>query len=463
MSETSKLLLAFYGDDFSGSTDAMESLAVAGLRTVLFFQPPTTQVLDKFEGLQAVGLAGVSRSMTRPQMDQELPAALSALRELRAPLVHYKVCSTFDSSPEIGSIGRAIEIGREVFACDVVPLMVGAPVLGRYCAFGNLFARSGLDSPVYRLDRHPTMSRHPITPMDESDLREVLARQTSCRIGLIDLSHLAAGIDASRQQVQELISSGAEVILFDTAADEQLPDIGRLVWEMARGGSRDGSLFAVGSSGLGYALTAYWRECGTLRGDPVAPRPASAERIAVVSGSCSPVTDRQIGFALEHGFAEVALDPLALLASDAGQSASHDAVQDALQHLEAGKSVILHTSRGPDDPRIAAVRDEMHRRAIPTSTADVLGTRLGGILCELIERAELRRVAVAGGDTGGYVARELGIEGLELAAPVAPGSPLCRVHAARGHEAMAGVEIAFKGGQVGRADYWVRVRDGDGA
>ncbi|MBP9903617.1 MAG: hypothetical protein KBH45_19345, partial [Verrucomicrobia bacterium] len=29
------LLLAYYGDDFTGSTDVMESLARAGLRTVL--------------------------------------------------------------------------------------------------------------------------------------------------------------------------------------------------------------------------------------------------------------------------------------------------------------------------------------------------------------------------------------------------------------------------------------------
>jgi uncharacterized protein YgbK (DUF1537 family) len=35
------LLLAFYGDDFTGSTDAMEALAISGYRTVLFLEPPT--------------------------------------------------------------------------------------------------------------------------------------------------------------------------------------------------------------------------------------------------------------------------------------------------------------------------------------------------------------------------------------------------------------------------------------
>jgi 3-oxoisoapionate kinase len=462
VNQSPPLLLAFYGDDFSGSTDAMESLALSGIRTVLFLEPPTPATLARYEGVRAVGLAGVSRSLARGQMDRELPAAFSALAELQPPLVHYKVCSTFDSSPDIGSIGRAIEIGREVFACDVVPLVVGAPVLGRYCVFGNLFARSGLDSPVYRLDRHPTMSRHPITPMHESDLREVLARQTDCRVGLVDLSHLASGIDACRRQTQELIRDRAEVILIDTSAEEQLPVIGRLVWEMATQGDRRDSLFTVGSSGLGYALTAHWRECGLLNGATFGHRRVPPERIAVVSGSCSPVTDRQIEFAVEHGFTEIALDPVALLEPDAAKSSAGDAVHGALVNLEAGKSVILHTSRGPDDPRIAAVREVLGRRSGAPSTAECLGSQLGRILRELIERSGLRRVAVTGGDTGGYVARQLGVEGLELVAPVAPGSPLCRIHAAKGHEAMYGKEIAFKGGQVGLPDYLVRVRDGHG-
>ena len=140
----SSLLLAFYGDDFSGSTDAMEALALAGVPTALFLQPPSAEQLARLPDLRAVGLAGVSRSLPAGEMERELLPAFTALRKLGAPLVHYKVCSTFDSSPETGSIGRAIDLGRQIFAASFVPLVVGAPVLGRYCAFGNLFARSGV-------------------------------------------------------------------------------------------------------------------------------------------------------------------------------------------------------------------------------------------------------------------------------------------------------------------------------
>ena len=112
-------------------------------------------------------------------MNRNLPAIFRAMRALGAPVNHYKVCSTFDSSPGVGSIGRAMELGRAVFRSrQSVPVVVGAPHLGRAVVFGNLFAEA--DGAWYRIDRHPTMRRHPVTPMTEADLRLHLAGKPSC-------------------------------------------------------------------------------------------------------------------------------------------------------------------------------------------------------------------------------------------------------------------------------------------
>src|SRR6202012_1010519 len=100
-----RLLLTFYGDDFTGSTDALEQLNLAGIRTALFIEPPTPAQLKHFPHLQAVGVAGASRAMAPAEIKKALPSAFARLKKLGAPHVHYKVCSTFDSSPEIGNIG----------------------------------------------------------------------------------------------------------------------------------------------------------------------------------------------------------------------------------------------------------------------------------------------------------------------------------------------------------------------
>jgi uncharacterized protein YgbK (DUF1537 family) len=422
----SALKLAFYGDDFSGSTDVLEALAVHGVRAALFLELPERGRLERrFADLEAAGVAGSSRAMTPAEMDRELTPAFQALGRLGARKVHYKICSTFDSSPEIGSIGRAIEIGRRVFGPEPVPLVVGAPALRRWCVFGNLFAADG--AGVSRLDRHSTMSRHPVTPMDESDLRRVLERQAPLRVALVDVLAVGGSREEFDRAVAAARAEGPQVVLFDVLEPAHLAPIGRFLWE-AEG------RFVAGSSGVEYALAAHW---GRPRREFAGA--GRADRILVVSGSCSPVTDRQIEWALAQGFLGVRVP---------GDAGVEGRVVDALR---AGRSVVVYTARGPADPEIGDPRREGPK----------LGRRLGEIAGAAVREAGVRRLVAAGGDTGGRVARALGIEALEMAAPLAPGSPLCRTSSE--DPRMDGLEIAFKGGQVGREDYFGRALMGGGS
>jgi uncharacterized protein YgbK (DUF1537 family) len=189
------LLVAYYGDDFTGSTDVMEVLTFAGLPTVLFLDVPASGELERFPGRRGIGVAGTARSRSPEWMRAHLPPALAALDALGAPVLQYKVCSTFDSGPAAGSIGCALEIGLKATRRAWCAMVVGAPALRRYQAFGTLFA--AVDGVGYRLDRHPTMSRHPVTPMAEADLRLHLARQTDEPVGLVDLVALKQGRGAA--------------------------------------------------------------------------------------------------------------------------------------------------------------------------------------------------------------------------------------------------------------------------
>ena len=177
MTATPALRLAFYGDDFTGSTDALEVLSSAGWRCALFLQEPDARTLARHPGLDAVGIAGDSRAMTPAEMDAQLPPTLDWLARAGAPVIHYKVCSTFDSGPGIGSIGRVMELARARLAGACIPIVAATPHLARFCVYGNLFARAGTDGRIYRIDRHPIMKVHPVTPMDEGDLAVHLARQ----------------------------------------------------------------------------------------------------------------------------------------------------------------------------------------------------------------------------------------------------------------------------------------------
>src|SRR5262249_9145055 len=146
------------------------------------------------------------------------------LKALGARHVHYKVCSTFDSSPKIGSIGRAIDVAAEIFRAPFVPVLAAAPALGRFTIFGTHFARFGIGTKgeIHRLDRHPSISKHPVNPMTEADLRVHLSRQTQKKITLFDISKVTMPLAAARTEFKRLLAEKPEVILFDALAPEQL-------------------------------------------------------------------------------------------------------------------------------------------------------------------------------------------------------------------------------------------------
>jgi uncharacterized protein YgbK (DUF1537 family) len=445
------LLLAYYGDDFTGSTDALEALVSAGVPTVLCLQTPTPALLARFPGVRAVGLAGQARGKTPTWMREHLAPALQALAALGAPILHYKVCSTFDSSPAIGSIGCAIDLGLPLMGGTWSPLIVGAPRLGRHTAFGHLFAVA--NGVGHRLDRHPTMARHPVTPMAESDLRLHLGQQTARRCELIDFAQLKAGHGAARLAAIQAAGSDLPLVLIDVLDDDTLRTAGALVWAQ-----RGAGLFSASSSGLSHALAAHWQSTGLIDDPAVLPATGAVRQIAAVSGSCSPGTAAQIAWAAAHGFATLRLDVPRLLADAAGEAAR--VVDLAAGVLAEGGSPLVFTASGPNDPAVAGFDAAAAAAGLGrTEAAERTGQGLATVLCGLLERVPaLRRVAVAGGDSSGAVTAALDLQALTLQARLVPGAPLCRAWSDR--PGRDGLEIVLKGGQMGGDDFFGLVRDG---
>lgn len=443
-------LLAYYGDDFTGSTDAMEAMTAAGVPTVLFLGAPTADALRRFPQARCVGIAGSSRGRSPQWMEQELPQAFAALAALGAPLLHYKVCSTFDSSPAVGSIGRAIDLGVRAMPGRWSPTIVGAPRLRRYQVFGNLFA--AVDGEGHRLDRHPTMARHPVTPMGEADLRLHLKQQTARAIELVDMVQLRQG--AGEERVRTLQGEHVPVVLIDVLDEETLLAAGRLVWER-----RGPGLFTASSSGLQYALAAYWRSRGWLPAQPSLPQAQAVDMIAGVSGSCSPVTASQIRWARANGFHTERLQLAPALDPRLRGDEVARAARAAVQAIRAGRSAIVFSAEGPDDPGVTGFDGIAAAAGLSRpDAARSVGMALAEVMRRILEQVDLKRVLVAGGDSSGEVAGALDIDALTVTAGLAPGAPLCRAWSKVARR--DGLEIVLKGGQMGDAAFFGLVREG---
>lgn len=444
------LLLAAYGDDFTGSSAILEVLTFAGLPCALFLDLPRPDQLARFNGLRGIVVAGTARSHGPDWMDANLPRIFEGLGRTGAPLVHYKVCSTLDSAPHMGSIGRACELALRQLETPLVPVLLAAPAIRRYQCFGHLFAAA--PGGIFRLDRHPVMARHPVTPMDESDVAAHLQRQTDLPIAVLDLEDLQR---KPVEQLEILKGQGARLVCLDTLNEAHLERCGQLVWDMRGSGA-----FCIGSQGIEYALVAHWRATGAL---PMIDPPPGVGRSAgmiTVSGSVSAVTAAQISWASAHGFEAIPLDPATLLGASTRQ-AEKAVVAACLETLSRGADPLVHTALGPADPTVARLAEMRARIGMSEEAANArIGAALGRVLTEVIRKAKLARAVISGGDTSGHATRQCDIFALTALAPTTPGAAILRAWTE--NPDFDGLELALKGGQMGSEDYFGRIRDGGG-
>lgn len=413
----------WYGDDFTGATDTLATLAERGFEALLFLGIPTDAQLAAAGPLDAVGIAGATRTMAPAAMAAELDTAGRFFAGIGVALMHYKCCSTFDSAPHIGSLGVAMRALRRHFPNPLLPIVGGQPNLGRYCLFGTLFAAAGSGGTVHRIDRHPTMSVHPVTPMAEADLRRHFAAQGVEPVALVD--YRALGEDDAPDAVATALASRADAVLFDVAREQDLAAIGPILAQRAG----EQPMLAIGASSIARAWAAPHGRPATAA---ALPQRGQGPVLALV-GSLSPVTRAQVEAAT--GYAKIVVDP-ARLRLDTGHA--DEICRQTLSCLAIGDTMLI---TAPPD-------------GAPQETGAVAAAT-GDLLRRIMTEATPSRLVVAGGDTSTLAIRALGLWGLSYRAPCVPGAPLCRAHA--DDPRLDGLDIVLKGGQMGPPDFFAQV------
>lgn len=422
MADSFGLRVGFYGDDFTGSVDVLLQFARHGWTGRLFVGlPDESELRAAAAEHDVVGIAGIARSLPTDRIEEELRPALEALHALEPQIIQYKACSTADSSPTIGSIGRVIEVGRDVIGARPVPMLFAQPDFGRFTVFGHHFAAE--NGVVHRLDRQPTMSTHPSTPMGESDLARHFAAQTTLPIDAISRLHYD-------DLVIRLADSAAAAVVLDTVDNADAAAVGRAVLAL------DSPVFAIGSGGLSWGIGA------AEPGDAVAlptGTPALGP-VLTISGSRSAQTRQQIEHAAAVGWLVAPLD--------FAEAPAQIAV--VREELARGRSVILTSDDAPDGP------ETLDGTGTPNGTGTL--ERIAATGADVIRAVTdlTRRVIVAGGDTSGRVTRLLGVSSLAIVAN--PVSNVVLLRATSDAAGIDGLELLLKGGQVGADDLFESTR-----
>jgi uncharacterized protein YgbK (DUF1537 family) len=357
---------------------------------------------------------------------QAVAQSLDALRWLQsqgARQIYFKYCSTFDSTPG-GNIGPVTEALMEALGCDFTIATPAFPDNQRTVFKGYLFAGDVLLS-------ESGMQNHPLTPMTDANLVRVMQAQTRRRVALIDHATVARGAQAIGERIAQLRAAGIGIAIVDAVSNDDLLRLGPALADLP---------LVTAGSGVAIALPANF---GIMPSSAASALPKAGGLRAVVSGSCSLATQRQVADCIASGRPALAIDPRPIAA---GADVAAQALQWAAPLVERGPVLIYSTAEA------STVKSVQGRLGVEEAGA-LVERALAAIARGLVGRG-VRQLVVAGGETSGACVQALGIAQLQIGAQIDPGVPWC--HARSDAAGSARLHIALKSGNFGSDDFFTK-------
>lgn len=421
MADKSVPWLGCVADDITGATDLAINLVQGGLRVVQVMGIPSLAELQQLN-CDAVVVALKIRSVEPAEAVAQALAGLGALRAVGCKRFMFKYCSTFDSTARgnIGPIADAMLAklgGQQTVFCPAFPRN------GRTLYQGHLFVGD-------RLLSESGMQHHPLNPMTDANLVRVLAAQTEHEVGLVHFDVIQRGAEAVRAKLEELARAGQTYVVLDACQDAQLEVLAEAVTEFE---------LVTGGSGIARFLPAAYRKAGVADGKTHKPDlPDVAGRVAILSGSCSAATQRQVA-------AMQAKCPAARITAEQAMNASESRLRELLQWAATAAPTEPLMFYSTDSPEEVARLQAEHGAEPLAQAIESFHSRLAQ---RLVDELGVRKLIVAGGETSGAVANGLGIRALRIGPEICAGVPWTQC------DAPTQLALAFKSGNFGDDDFF---------
>ena len=419
------LLLGCIADDFTGATDLANNLVRAGMRVVQTIGVPDAPLPAD---CNAVVIALKSRTISPQEAVAQSLEALRWLQSQQVKQVYFKYCSTFDSlyRGEVrGNIGPVTEALMQAMDCDFTIATPAFPDNQRTVFKGHLFVGDVLLSDS-------GMKNHPLTPMQDANLVNVMQAQCNKRVGLIDYRCVAKGSEAIAQRIIELKTQGFSIAVVDALSNEDLLRLGPALKPMP---------LVTAGSGVAIGLPGNW---GIQPAADSARLPAAQGLQAIISGSCSVATQGQVAHFVQHGGHAYQLDPLAWSEhAPAAEIATH-VLAWATPLLGKGPVLVYSTA---DAEQVKSVQQKRGTQQAGEHTEQVLAMVARGLV-----KLGVGQLVVAGGETSGACVQALGVTLMSIGAQIDPGVPWC--HAPCSFSSHGGLHLTLKSGNFGSTDFF---------
>jgi len=240
------------------------------------------------------------------------------------------------------------------------------------------------------------------------------------------------GVDTIRARIVQLKAEGMRIAITDAITDQHLLDIGAACSDLK---------LLTGGSGLALGLPANFRRTGFLASGSEASLPHIDGYAAVLAGSCSVATNKQVSVFKEK-YESYALDVLTLAN---GADTTAQALDWARTRLGT-RPILIYSTAKPD--AVEKMQQKLGRERAGQLIEQTMARIAQGLVAQGV-----RRMVVAGGETSGAVVSALDVRGLRVGAEIDPGVPWT---VSLGTEPIA---LALKSGNFGAEDFFEKAFD----
>ncbi|NJS36279.1 MAG: four-carbon acid sugar kinase family protein [Brachymonas sp.] len=414
------LLLGCIADDFTGATDLANNLVRSGMRVMQINGVPSQ---DLSAPVDAVVIALKSRTTPALEAVDQSLAAYLWLKKQGSRQIYFKYCSTFDSTSQ-GNIGPVTEALMEAIGADFTIATPAFPDNGRTVFKGHLFAGDTLLS-------ESGMQNHPLTPMTDANLVRVLQAQCQRKVGLVDYKTVMAGATAIEQRFAALREQGVSIAIVDAISNDDLMRLGLALKSLP--------LLTAGS-GVAIGLA---QNHGIAPSSQASTLPPPTGLQAIVSGSCSLATNRQVQHFMQTDLPSLAIDPQQLAQ---GKDVVAQALSWAAPRMAQSPVLIYSTANAQ---ALQGVQNQLGAQAAGEMVEHALASIARGLV-----QLGVRQLVVAGGETSGACVQALKVAQMQIGSQIDPGVPWCYAHSDASDG--AGLHLTLKSGNFGTDDFFTK-------
>lgn len=386
-------------DDITGANDIGIMFAKKGYSAAVYPYSDNMELKGAGE-IDVVIIDTNSRFDSKDISRDKVYKATKKLMELPCDMYHNKTCSVFR-----GNIGVEFDAMQEALDIDNSVVILGFPKNGRITIDGVHYVNG------FKLEESQ-FKRDPVHPMKESNLVDILSKQTKKRVGNVSFPIIDKGVEAIKEEVEKL-KKDFNYIIFDVRDQKDL----RIIAEVVKN-----EINICGSSAIGEELPEAWSG-----GEPIysSIRPHRIEDnngVIVLAGSLTPQTFNQVNHLKSIGYRALKLDTTLIYDDTKLNRVIDGFVSEAVKELSAGNDLLIHTSNTED--LIGATKQIGYEKGM---SDEEIGKIISGALSKIVKEVknitDFKKLVVAGGDTSAAISEGLGINKLVIIEEIEAGVP----------------------------------------